>query len=717
LNQATSDPAPSAGDTTQLLRRLNRLYSVLTRAQEALALRPDRNALFLEVCRILVHEDDMQMAWVGEPDATAGSIRPVASAGQVGDYLDHLHVSLIDGPDGRGPTGTAFREGHSNWSRDLPHEERMRPWSERARTHGFRSSAAFPIRVRGRTTAVLSVYSSQVDYFNPDEVTLIERLMAQVSLSLEASEADAELHRAQAALQQQAEALERTVAQRTAELSLIFQALPDLYFRMAADGGILDYRAGRSSDLYTAPEQFLGRRVADVMPPDVAQQVMGGIARVLGGQDIVVLEYQLPLPTGPEYFEARLLPVREAEVVAVVRNVTDRRTLDDAREAALREAEQLARLRSQFLANMSHEIRTPLNGILGLAQIGAVSSVDATARSTFNRIVDSGKQLLGVVNDVLDLSKIEAGGLQIESLRMNPAEVVDSAVDLVRADAQARGLALAITHGPDLPPACLGDPLRVRQIVLNLLSNAVKFTEHGSIDVRVARRGTQWWVQVEDTGMGMSPEQQALLFQPFRQADASTTRRHGGTGLGLAISQQLARLQGGDIAVWSEPGRGSRFTLTLPWHDAPAGTMADLATHAPALPATGLVTARLAGLRVLVAEDNPVNQLVIEDMLAMEGAQVALVSDGRQAVDRVRRDGGDSFDIVLMDVQMPVMDGYEAARLIHAMAPTLPIVAQTAHAFSEELERCLAAGMVDHIAKPIDIAALVRTVQRLARGA
>jgi CheY-like chemotaxis protein/anti-sigma regulatory factor (Ser/Thr protein kinase) len=265
-----------------------------------------------------------------------------------------------------------------------------------------------------------------------------------------------------------------------------------------------------------------------------------------------------------------------------------------------------------------------------------------------------------------------------------------------------------VEKATDLPPALLGDPLRIEQILVNLLSNAVKFTDHGRVTLRVKRQGSQLLYQVTDTGIGMTASQTQRAFVAFEQADGSTTRKFGGTGLGLTISRRLADLMGGSIHAESEPGRGSMFELILPCIEAPAQQPAQLAMSA-------LPGMRLAGITVLAAEDNLVNQFVLEDFLVTEGARVVMVSDGQEAVDRIRNDGPDAYDIVLMDIQMPGLDGLAATRQILELEPDMPVVGQTAHALAEERARSLAAGMLDQLAKPLEIEDMVAMVLKYAK--
>jgi PAS domain S-box-containing protein len=372
--------------------------------------------------------------------------------------------------------------------------------------------------------------------------------------------------------------------------------------------------------------------------------------------------------------------------------------------AARAEAERMARVKSEFLANMSHELRTPLNGVLGMARIGARDSVGRASHDVFVRIMDSGRHLLGVINDILDFSKIDAGKLVVEQRPFALAAAIDNAVGFVIGTAEQKGLHFELTVAADLPAWVTGDSQRLQQVLVNLLSNAIKFTPRGEVRLRVARDGHFTYFRVIDTGVGMSAEQVARLFQPFEQGDSSTTRRYGGTGLGLAISQNLARLMGGEIDVDCTPGAGCSFTLHLPLPVAAS----DLAPAASRIEGDR----RLEGLRLLAAEDVEVNRLILEDLLSHEGARVVFAEDGQQVIDRLREEGVAAFDAVLMDVQMPVMNGFESTRRVREMAPALPVIGLTAHALAEERERCLAAGMVEHVSKPIDPDELVAVILR-----
>jgi PAS domain S-box-containing protein len=397
-------------------------------------------------------------------------------------------------------------------------------------------------------------------------------------------------------------------------------------------------------------------------------------------------------------------------------DITDQKVVErvlsdyqDRLETARREAMHLARAKSEFLANMSHEIRTPLNAVLGLAQSGMRRHAGHAAGATFSHILDAGQLLLGIINDILDFSKIEADKLVVERIPVDLSLVVERAAAMVAGRARDKGLAYTIRPAADLPAGFVGDDLRVTQVLINLLSNAVKFTARGEVGLSVSRVAGQLHFCVSDTGIGIAPEQAERLFDAFEQLDASTTRRYGGTGLGLAISRQLARLMGGDIRVDSVLGKGSRFTLCLPLEE----TMPPPKPHLQA--AAG--GPRLTGMRILAADDSADNRLVLAELLGLEGALLMQVKNGREAVEAIGQVGANGFDVVLMDIQMPVMDGYAATRALHKLAPDLPVIGLTAHALAEERERILSAGMVAHVTKPILIDELVAILLHYAPAA
>lgn len=376
-------------------------------------------------------------------------------------------------------------------------------------------------------------------------------------------------------------------------------------------------------------------------------------------------------------------------------------------EAAMQAAQSASRAKSEFLATMSHEIRTPMNGVLGAVQLLDNSSLDREQRKLVSVIRQSGEDLVGIVDDILSLSKVEAGKLTLEKTEVLTRTLGESLVALFRPKAEAKGVAMRLVIDEAVPERILSDPQRLRQILLNLVGNAVKFTEHGEVVLHIGANqeaGTLSF-SVQDTGMGIAPEHLPTLFDPFVQADSSTTRRYGGSGLGLSIVRRFVEAMNGAITVESEPGRGSTFRVEIPLEIA-SSPAAPADIEAPAAPAAP------NGLRVMIAEDNAVNQLLFRKMLLRLGCQVHVASDGRQALEILR---AEPIDLVLMDCQMPELDGYETTREIRSWNgrfSELPVIALTASAMEEDRQRCFAAGMNDFLSKPLILANLEAALAR-----
>ena len=399
-------------------------------------------------------------------------------------------------------------------------------------------------------------------------------------------------------------------------------------------------------------------------------------------------------------------------------------------------AEAASRIKSEFLANMSHEIRTPMTAVVGYADLLLdARQTPAERADCVHTIRRSGQHLLALVNDILDLSKIEAGRMTIEAIDASPLEVVDESMTLMLSQASAKGVSLGMDVLTELPVTIRTDPTRLRQVLVNLLSNAVKFTEAGGVRVILAwEREAGLRLEVHDTGIGMTREQLTKLFVPFSQADGSMTRRFGGTGLGLCITGNIVRMMGGRMEVASTPGEGSTFTVRMPGagvsssgHVDAVATFVDVQSERVRLRALRSVPPlmpaeegqRLDGVRVLLAEDGPDNQRLIGTLLRRAGAGVTIMANGQLAYEAAAaslRDG-EPFDVVLMDMQMPVLDGYAATGKLRAAGWRAPIVALTAHALEEDRGRCLRAGCDDYATKPINRAALIALVAHWAQQA
>jgi signal transduction histidine kinase/ActR/RegA family two-component response regulator len=381
---------------------------------------------------------------------------------------------------------------------------------------------------------------------------------------------------------------------------------------------------------------------------------------------------------------------------------------------SMKRAEAASEAKSGFLANMSHELRTPLNGIIGMIDIVLATGINGQQREELEIARESAFSLLALVNDILDISKIEAGRLSLENIPFSPRKLVDDGCKLISAGARQKGLNLTWEVESQVPAWLVGDPLRIQQILANLLGNAVKYTPHGRVDVRASSRPVAPGVielrfDVKDTGIGIPQHALSTIFRKFTQADNSNTRKYGGTGLGLAIAQELADMYRGGIRVESEEGRGSTFHVTLELREAEPAAAGIPDSVVPDL--AGIEAANGVRARILVVEDNAVNQKVVTKLLGKRGYRTEVAGNGREALAALERS---TFDVVLMDLQMPVMDGLEATRLIRLNPRwrTLPVIGLTAHATAEGRDQCLKAGMDEYVTKPIRASALWEAVDK-----
>lgn len=522
---------------------------------------------------------------------------------------------------------------------------------------------------------------------------------------------------------------------RSSELQkqAVIQTALDGVITIDATGCIVEFNPAAEQTFGCPRDTMLGKALAAIIVPSqhfgpraesLTRYLETGESSILGQR----IEVRAIRAFGDE-FPAELsiapihLPGKPRFFTAFIRDISERKSAEAELQKAKDSAELANKAKSEFLANMSHEIRTPMTAILGYADLlpdennfNQPSSLRIEAVQAIKR---NGEHLLAIINDILDLSKIEAGELTVESLVCSPRAVVEDVLSLMRVRSQARGIALDVAYETHMPARFRSDPTRLRQILMNLIANAIKFSDGGSVrlNVRLADRDQpKLEFDVVDTGIGMSPEQQERLFRPFTQADTTTSRRFGGTGLGLTISRRLARMLGGDVRiVESTPGKGTCFRATIATGPVDGVEMIvpigeDL-SKARASRQEGS-SCPLAGCRVLLAEDCPDNQRLISFVLSKAGAEVTVVENGQLAVDAAQRSvhAGIPPHVILMDMQMPVLDGYGAVALLRSKHYRGPVVALTAHSMSGDREKCLAAGCDDYATKPIDRTRLIQQV-------
>ena len=510
------------------------------------------------------------------------------------------------------------------------------------------------------------------------------------------------------------------LAYRKRQLALLADNITDAVLRYDLDGRCT-YASPSASEVLGEPAQtIIGRMLDERAHPDTVDRIRQAEQKLRDGSELKVRftfrRAKDDVAGNPVYIEADCALATHPDtgacegIVISARDVTPRIQLELLLTRARRHAENAARAKSEFLANMSHEIRTPMNGVLGFAELLLQADLPAQQHRHAELIVQSGRSMMLLLNDILDLSKIEAGQIRIDHHAVELGEIMEDCAALHRATAEKKQLSLVCTYLQNAPMV-MTDGLRLRQILLNLVGNAVKFTEAGQIEVALEMDDDQFIIRVCDTGIGISKDRLERIFEPFEQGDNETTRRYGGTGLGLSISRQLAELLGGLLEVESTPGQGTVFSLTLPL------IVADeihAPYRAPADAQPGMLTRQS---HILLAEDHDINRLLVTEMLERCGQKVSIAHDGEEAIARVleAHASGQPFDLVLMDIQMPGCDGYAATRMIRAEGVShtdLPIVALTANAFAEDIAAARDAGMQAHLSKPLAFDDLVACLQR-----
>jgi PAS domain S-box-containing protein len=515
----------------------------------------------------------------------------------------------------------------------------------------------------------------------------------------------------------------------------LFENANDIVFSLDLKGNLVSVnKAGELASGCTRAE-LLRMSIVDILAPSERQRATQELEQRLAGAPSRMIELLCRRKDGsPLYLEltGRLVfhEGRPAGLQGIARDITERKAWQRKREEysaelrsknqelseALAAAREATEAKSRFLANMSHEIRTPMNGVVGMTELLLGTPLSAEQREYADTVKASAESLLLILNDILDISKIEAGRMELYEALFDVRELVVGVMALARPAAQRKNLELGFQVDDGIPALVRGDDTRLRQVLANLVSNAVKFTERGSVSVRLAVEGrgpdtVTVFCTVEDTGIGIPSGQALRLFDSFTQGDSSTTRKYGGTGLGLAISRQLIEMMGGQIGFDSEPGHGSRFWFRVRLGREPESTPR---AEVPAT-ATPPAAAPPRSARILLADDNEVNRRIALRMLERAGFQAEAVPDGKCAVDAVRTG---RFDLVLMDVHMPEMDGFEATRTIRRMADGVgrtPVIAMTARAMAGDREKCLDAGMNDHISKPVRREELVGAIERWLR--
>jgi len=690
------------------LTRSNRALRTISDCNMALVQAADEVRLLSEICRIIVETGGYRMAWVGYAEHDeAKTVKPIVQAGLEAGYLETLAVTWGDTERGRGPTGSAIRTGQPCLANNLMTDPVFEPWRAEAVKSGYASSVALPLQTFDQVFGTLNIYSERPDAFDVEEMKLLVTLAENLSFGIITVRNRSAREEAENDLRRSRDEWVRTFNAMSDQIFITNSRHQITMINQAALDGL-----GVSSlaDLHlTLCHQCMHGTEA---PPDSCPHT-----RTM--QDCKVHEKELLVERQGRYFQVSTTPILDKDgnyesTVHVSRDITVRKLYEYELEQARDLAEAANRSKSEFLANMSHEIRTPMNGILVSTQLLANTEPTSEQREFLDIIHSSSKNLLTLINDILDLSRVESGRIELEqidfSLRTTIGEVIKTHISII----DSKGLSLSLDVPDTLPDNLYGDPLRLKQILLNLLGNAIKFTHQGGVVVAVTVGESDdatplLKIAITDTGIGISPEALPVIFEPFIQADGSTTRKYGGTGLGLSISMKLAELMGGGITAESMVGVGSSFFVQIPFVLSGQSPERSGQVNADRIPARW----DAEPLRILVVEDIEINLLVVKRFLQKMGHTVVDARNGEEALKRWEEE---VFDLILMDIQMPVMSGTEAIQIIRELengtANRTKIIALTARALHEEHENILNQGFDGYISKPIQLDLLFNEMSR-----
>ncbi|MBF0339833.1 MAG: PAS domain S-box protein [Magnetococcales bacterium] len=692
------------------LEKSNRAYRALSRCNAIGYYAREEGRLFRDVCTIIQECCGYRLVWIGLAEqGPERRVRPVAHAGFDARCLEELNLSWGDAAAGYGPAGEAIRTGQPVLNQDPDVYPCLFSGFESDREGGYASSAAFPVCYAEQCLGVLNVYSDQSDAFVDEEVQLLREIAANVAHSL---------HLLRLRHRQQQD--EFAVRRHRSQLQAVFDASSASILQMDLSGQILLANRSMMEMFGYAREELSELSYFDLLHPsqrEAAKESLTSLIQV----DAELLCRRRDGSTFWGHLMGRRMPELSDmahSAIAIITDSTERKAAESALQSARDEAVRANKAKNVFLASISHEIRTPLHAVINLGFLASLHSRDPVIDNYLLQIQEAGKALSRIIDDLLDLSKVEAGALVMEPVPFRLMDVLDNLMTLVNT-LNRKPLELLVMVAPETPLTLHGDPQRLGQVLLNLMSNALKFTDQGRVELRVALvhagdREAVLRFAVTDTGCGMEESQLRQLFQPFYQGENGLARRLGGAGLGLAISRHLVTLMGGEFAIDSQPGQGSRFSFTALFGVTEQSVVGGQAGVPGLQEDLQISLEQLSGARVLVVEDVEINQRIILELLRRVGVEVKVAGSGGEAMALV---DSHVFDLVLLDLKLPDLDGFEVARRLRAMPRLrdLPIIAMTAYAFSSDRQLCLESGMNDHLAKPIDRSLLYAALRRWLR--
>ncbi len=686
--------------------KLNRLYTVLSEVNQAIVRIRDLQELFDTACRIAVKDGGFCMTWICLLDKESGKVHKTAAYGLDDGFLDAAHNKADLASAGQGPVYTALREGKHDVVHDVAADPRTAERREEAVKRGYRSSAAFPIAPLGEVRGAAVFYSEEPYFFDAAEIRLLDELAMDLSMAMEIIEHEEMRLQAETRLKE-SESRYRSLFESNHAVMLLVD--PE-------EGRIVDANPA-ACDYYGWSRSTLKRlAVWDINTLDAAAVKEKMAAALFAGERRFLFQHRRADGSvrDVEVYSGSILLEERNLLYSIVFDVTERIRAENALIEAKERAETANKAKTEFLTNMSHELRTPLNGVLGMLHLIRTTGLNSVQEEYAAAAVHSSKRLTDLLSSILDMSQLESGSLTITAAPFDPRDAIREATELFKSAAKQSKLELRSRCDPNAPREVIGDKPRLMQVLTNFVGNALKFTQSGGVTLEatalspVEPETCRLLFSISDTGPGIADDILKNLFEPFIQGSQGFRREHQGAGLGLALNKRIISLMGGHIAVETQKGVGTaiHFSLSFPLPEAEEELEAANEPHAVAT----------SPLRVLVVEDDMVNRLSLTRLLEKHSIAVDAVGDGRQALELLR---STDFSVVLMDIQMPVMDGLEAATAIRngetgEQNVNIPIVALTAYATEKDRQRFLQAGMNDYLSKPVEVDDVLRIVLRNA---
>ena len=698
---------------------LNRVYAFISQINQTIVRTRDKDKLFENACNIAIEHGKFKMAWIGLVDEETKLVSPVSFAGIDDGYLSIISkISVNDIPEGRGPTGTAIREGRYIASNDITDNPLMSPWKDEALKRGYLSSIALPLTTSGKVIGALTLYSAVPHFFNHEEIMLLDEVANDISFALESIETEKKKRETEEMLQES----EASLLKHNEMFSILLENLTQGVFMVEAPSGkpILANKAAKKilgrgifpdASMNNLGEVYKAFKADTLLPyPPEEMPIVQGMLGITKYIDDMIIEQPDGLLVNLEIYGT---PVADnsgkiwASLVSFS-DITERIKSKNELIKAKEHAEESDRLKTAFLQNMSHEIRTPMNAIMGFSDLLYENADDKNKLKQFTEIINQRcNDLLDIINDILDISKIESGQIPVNNEQCNLVELFAELTAFFteyqkRLNKQPIRFSLESLCDPS-GSIIITDKVKLKQIFINLISNAFKFTNEGKIECGCKFDTNQNLLfYVSDTGIGIPSDKQQFVFERFAQLQHSSKLNIGGTGLGLPIVKALVGLLGGEIFLESEQGKGSTFSFTIPYK-----SVQPLFNQQSTV--ESINKGKFIGKTILIVEDDPYNAAYIQEVLSGRGLHIMQAENCKQAIEI---SVNQHVDLVLMDIRLPDINGYEATRQIRQHKPQLKIIAQTAYAASDEKQKALDAGCIDYISKPTKQDALITMLNK-----